>query len=352
MRKYFVYLLICLVAFGSCHRPSERKSPSTFKDEVRLKTTPVQDQGKSSLCWVYAMLATIESDRLMLGDSLIMSADYMACMLLTEQVRQRYFSRGRTSISLRGTMPMTLHLMERHGAELFASYHARHDVNYGVLCRKVEKLVEVAVARRLELKHLDGEVSDLLDTSIDFMPKFVFMSGAEYTPMEFAHSVYQIGDYQAFTSFKHHPFGESFVLEVADNQMADVFYNVPIDMLMQRIENSIRAGHPVCWEGDVSEPGFSFRRGVARLDSSQSVALLKMSPAEVQQLRQQQFERFQTTDDHCMALVGIARDTEGRKYFLAKNSWGKKNLYGGFMYLAEDYLKLKTIAVMLRNDEK
>ena len=30
-----------------------------------------------------------------------------------------------------------------------------------------------------------------------------------------------------------------------------------------------------------------------------------------------------------------------------KNSWGKKNPYGGLMYVSEDYVRLKTIAVVL-----
>jgi len=181
-------------------------------------------------------------------------------------------------------------------------------------------------------------VNDLLDSTIDFMPKFVFMLGAEYTPLEFAHSVCQKDEYQAFTSFTHHPFHEPFVLELADNQMNDAFMNVPIDTLMNRIDSSLRAGHPVCWEGDVSEPGFSFKKGIATIDVS----------SDVQSLRQEQFEQFKTTDDHCLVLVGIARDEKNEKYYLAKNSWGTHNVYGGFMYLSENYVKLKTIAVMIR----
>jgi bleomycin hydrolase len=170
------------------------------------------------------------------------------------------------------------------------------------------------------------------------MPKYVFMLGAEYTPLEFAHSVCQKDEYQAFTSFTHHPFHEPFVLELADNQMNDAFMNVPIDTLMNRIDSSLRAGHPVCWEGDVSEPGFSFKKGIATIDVS----------SDVQSLRQEQFEQFKTTDDHCLVLVGIARDEKNEKYYLAKNSWGNHNVYGGFMYLSENYVKLKTIAVMIR----
>ena len=41
---------------------------------------------------------------------------------------------------------------------------------------------------------------------------------------------------------------------------------------MQRIYRSIRAGHPVCWEGDISDSGFSFSRGTATLHSEKPCA--------------------------------------------------------------------------------
>ena len=45
----------------SCGRPQSRKPVrSEFCNDVVIKTTPVLDQGRSPLCWAYAMLATIE----------------------------------------------------------------------------------------------------------------------------------------------------------------------------------------------------------------------------------------------------------------------------------------------------
>ena len=340
MKKFFLFVIFGFLV--SCQKKTETAADAlqkkVFKDEVRLKTTPVQSQGHSTLCWIYAMLGTIETEHLMQGDSVVLSSDYLARMLLTEQVRERYLTKGRKPISMRGMMPMAIHLLEQYGVEPLASYHAKSKINYHVVGRKLEQITDVALARRQGLEHLEERVNDLLDSTIDFMPKFVFMLGAEYTPLEFAHSVCQKDEYQAFTSFTHHPFNEPFVLELADNQMNDAFMNVPIDTLMNRIDSSLRAGHPVCWEGDVSEPGFSFKKGIATIAVS----------SDVQSLRQEQFEQFKTTDDHCLVLVGIARDEKNEKYYLAKNSWGTHNVYGGFMYLSENYVKLKTIAVMIR----
>lgn len=33
-----------------------------------------------------------------------------------------------------------------------------------------------------------------------------------------------------------------------------------------------------------------------------------------------------------------------------KNSWGTDNAYRGFMLVSEDYVRMKTIAVVMRNE--
>ena len=195
-------------------------------------------------------------------------------------------------------------------------------------------------AASTDMSQLARRAESLFDERIGALPLKVYMLGAEYTPEEFAHSVCMRGEYMAMTSFTHHPFGEMFVLEVPDNYSDELFYNVPVDVMMRRIETSLRNGHPVCWEGDTSEKGFSFARGVAELADDRPCT---------QRQRQKAFETRRTTDDHCMELVGIAHDEKGLRYFIAKNSWGTGNPYGGLMYLSENYVRLKTIAVVVKN---
>ena len=48
-----------------------------------------------------------------------------------------------------------------------------------------------------------------------------------------------------------------------------------------------------------------------------------------------------------MAIVGLACNASGKTYYIMKNSWGTDNPYGGLMYMSEDYLKMKTMAVFL-----
>ncbi len=339
MNRIISFLLSALL-LASCSMPwgkqqEEKRKPHKFTTEVMLRYTPVKDQGRSPLCWAYSMLATIETEHIMMGDSVNLSVDYVTRNLLAEQARCHFLSRGYDRITLRGTMPLLLRLLNEYGAMPYDSYNTP-SLNYNSIAKRVALLSNTST----DMSQLAERAERLFDERIGALPKKVYMLGAEYTPEEFAHSVCMQGEYMAMTSFTHHPFGESFVLEVPDNYSDEFFYNVPIDVMMKRMEQSIRRGHPVCWEGDVSEKGFSFAHGIAELANERPCT---------QQERQKAFETRRTTDDHCMALIGIAHDQNGRRYYIAKNSWGTKNPYGGLMYVSENYIRLKTIAIVVKS---
>ena len=332
MKKSIFIFLTCFVLISCGQQRSRVDIPKEkFTVDLRLPTTPVKDQGSSSLCWVYGMLATLETEHIMRGDSINLSPDYVARMYLSEQANRRRLLPNKTvqkeaDITTRGMCTMALDLIQTYGLQHYDAYRHKPDMDYNVLCRKLDK---------------GNDAEKLLDKYIGPLPNQVFMLGALYTPLEFAHSVCTDDEYIALTSFTHHPYGQRFPLEVPDNYFHDTFLNVPLDTMMNRIVQSLRAGHPVCWEGDTSEPGFLFGEGYAVLKNEK-----KKVTAE---RRQASFEAHRTTDDHVMEIVGLAHDQYGRRFFLCKNSWGTANRYHGFMFLSENYVRMKTIAVVLRN---
>lgn len=332
MKKGIFIFLTCFVLISCGQQRSNISFPEEkFTVDLRLPTTPVKDQGSSSLCWVYTMLATLETEHIMRGDSVNLSPDYVARMYLSEQANRRRLLPNKVvqkeaGITTRGMCTMALDLIQTYGLQHYDAYRHKPDMDYNVLCRKLDK---------------GNDAEKLLDKYIGPLPNQVFMLGALYTPLEFAHSVCTDDEYIALTSFTHHPYGQRFPLEVPDNYFHNTFLNVPLDTMMNRIVQSLRAGHPVCWEGDTSEPGFLFGEGYAVLKNEK-----KKVTAE---RRQASFEARRTTDDHVMEIVGLAHDQHGRRFFLCKNSWGTANRYHGFMFLSENYVRMKTIAVVLRN---
>lgn len=337
MYRRFLYIPIAVVVvLMSCSRtPTDTYRP-TFTNDVVLKTTPVKTAADSCLSWMYAMLATIETDRLMTGDSVHLSAAYPIRRWLDDAATGIFLRRDDGLPPLDGTAFRAIRLLERYGAAPYDACPDRSDTDAGALLRGIREIAAYAPS----IAAVRQRTADFLDRRMGALPYAVYMYGARYTFHEFARSVC-FGCYRAVTSFAHHPFGERFVLEVPANRCGDAFLNVPVDSMVSLVEQAIRHGRAVCWEGDASEPGFSFARGVAVLPSGFPVG---------QQARQREFERRRTTDDHCLSLMGMARDRRGRRYFIAKDSQGTGNPYGGFMYVSYDYIRMKTIAVYLYDE--
>lgn len=145
-------------------------------------------------------------------------------------------------------------------------------------------------------------------------------------------------------------------------------YNVKMDELTQIIDYSIENGYTVGWGADVSEKGFSWKNGLAVIPSEDIADLDGLEKAKwedlssrektnvfydfskvrkektiTQEMRQDAFDRKTTTDDHGMHIIGIAKDQNGTKYYIVKNSWNVDgNSYQGYLYASEAFVKFKT----------
>lgn len=331
--------LITLLTATACNDGSpHEQQPERFRNVVMNKMTPVKDQGSNNCCWAYAMLSTIETEHLMRGDSIHLSVNYAVRAMLEEQLVRKYLCREQTVVRERGMGSTLTNVIGRNGIVPYDAYHRQNALPFRAAGKKMNLVIETSINTHIGLDRFLTRMKTVFDDTYGPQPRQVYMYGAEYTPQEFARSVCYPGEYEALTSFTHHPFGERFVLEVPDNWERNEFLNIPIDSLTETVKQAVREGHGVCWEGDISEPGFSFRQGTAEWNGPTPTS---------QTERQKAFEQFQTTDDHCMAIVGLARNSEGKLHFVMKNSWGDKNPYQGLMYMSEDYFRMKTIAVFV-----
>jgi bleomycin hydrolase len=268
-----VFLSFFILLFVSCTHQTE-----PFTMQVLNSYTPVKDQGKGNSCWIYAMLAAIETEHIMRGDSVHLSTAYVEHFLRQDSLAPR---------SGRGMAITLIRMIERYG---LVPYQAMQDSGVPA-------------------------------------PRWAFMLGAEYTPLEFAHSVCAPGEYIALTTTASQPYYTSFILKEPDNWLGDAFLNLPPDSLLAVTRRSVAARHGVCWEGDTHRSGFDWEQGVARttlLDDNRPPA-----------------------DAHCMAIVGLATDAGGHPFFVMKNSWGTGNDRDGLLFMSEDYFLHNTVAIVL-----
>ena len=131
-------LCICSCQYKSSHTSCNTPQGSVVQETKLISTTPVKNQGKSPLCWAYAMLATMESEHIMKGDSVNLSVAYIARMMLQEKAVEYYFSKGTKPISMRGMAPMLIHYINKYGIVPYDSYEDKKDIDMRVLRRKVE----------------------------------------------------------------------------------------------------------------------------------------------------------------------------------------------------------------------
>jgi len=226
--------LCCAVVAGAVlwNFPAKRKplpTPRVFYRDVMLPTTPMKNQGSSSLCWAYAMLATIETEHLVQGDSVNLSVDYVARAYLREQAENRFMKgfpfNGDSDdhLSTRGMAPMLIDLIQTYGLAHYDAYHRGDQADMGVITRKLQKCVDGTMT----LPDLRQGVDQILDDGLGPMPQSIFMFGTRYTPLEFAHSVCKEKEWVAMTSFTHHPFYQRFALEVPTTATIAPFSTCP-----------------------------------------------------------------------------------------------------------------------------
>ena len=216
----------------------------------------------------------------------------------------------------------------------------------------------------------------ILDAYLGEVPEKFDVNGKQMTPKEFADDLgLNMDDYINMTSYTHHPFYEQFSLEIPDNWQWAKSYNLPIDELMEVLDNAIMNGYSVAWGADVSEKGFSWTNGVAivpetekpNLDGLEQAKWEEMSSREkakllysfdqivpekaiTQEMRQEAFDNYQTTDDHGMLLTGKAKDQEGNTYYKVKNSWDTNNIYDGYFFASNAFVKYKTMNIVVHKD--
>ncbi len=362
-RGMIVLLIISLLL------PSAAAAQDGFRFEVvtGVRTTPVKDQARTGTCWSFASSSFMETELLRMGKEPVdLSEMFFVRMTYPQKVRNYVRLHGNTALgegslggdvfrAVReyGAVPESVYPGRRYGAD-------RHD--HGELIVLVRAAADALVERRELSPVWPDAIDGILDAYLGEMPTEFVYDGKTYTPRSFADELgLRVDDYVELTSFSHHPYYDWFAVEVPDNWARNESYNVPLDELMGVIDHALERGYSVDWDGDVSERSFCHGKGVAVLplepwsarDEKKRERVCAVPEAEVQvtqEVRQQGFDDYTSTDDHLMHLVGIARDREGTKYYLTKNSWGVTGAEDGFLYMSEAYVRAKTITIVVHRE--
>ena len=308
--------------------------------------TPVKNQSRSGTCWDYAGLAFFESEVLRTtGRTLDLCEMFVANKNYMDQAVHYVRMHGDCRFSEGGSVDDVLAVLQQHGicpepampapGSLTGDSLANFTEFFNVLTPYVQAVVRGDKHKELSDRWIQG-CQSILDAYLGPCPQHFRYEGRDYTPQSFAESLQlDFSDYVSLTSYSHHPFHRPFVIEAPYKWRPLPSYNVPLDELMAILDRALDLGYTVCWGGDVSGNGFS-RQGIADEDAEPT-----------QQLRQQRFNRWQSTYDHVMLIYGRARDQQGRIYYMVKNSWGEHGDYRGIWYMRRNYIALNTVYLFL-----
>ena len=376
-----------MVAFGlsaqADNKTEEVKTPYQFTAVNDLSATSVKDQYSSGTCWSFAGIGFLESELLRMG-----KGEYDLSEMWI--ARHAYHDKADKYVRL-------------HGKGNFSQGGATHDVfnavrEYGIVPEEVYSGLQYGTAKhehseveavlkgymdavvtnpngRLSTAWLDG-VDGILDAYLGEVPETFIYNGKEYTPQSFAEELgLNMDDYVSITSFTHHPFYTQFAVEVPDNWAWGLSYNVPLEEMMEIIDNALLNGYSVEWAADVSEPGFQYSKGFAVIpagtsseasdlewakwetmssNSRRAMIAKATEPIEemeiTQELRQEGYDNYETTDDHGMLITGIFTDQNGNTFYKVKNSWDVSNIYDGYFFASAPFVAYKTMNIVVHKN--
>ena len=387
MKKVLSLALISLMAVGAQAKEAEKTASNkpVFTTIKENPITSIKDQNRSGTCWDYSTISFFEAEILKAtGKTYDLCESFVANKTYMERATQVVRFHGDCQFSQGGSAEDVLATMKKYGIvpegtmPFPGSLYGDSLNNFNEFFSLMEPYV--AAIAKSSAKKISGQwkvgLQGILDAYLGKCPEEFTYEGKKYTPQTFVKSLgINLDDYVSITSYTHHPFYSAFAVEVQDNWRFPLSYNLPMDEMMKVIDNAIEKGYTVAWGGDVSEDGFT-RQGLAyaidtkkteSLQGSDMAKWLKMTAAKkknlidslgcnvpeitpTQELRQQRFDNWELTDDHGMLIYGVAKDQNGKEYYMVKNSWGETGEYKGIWYMTKTFIAANTMDFLVNKN--
>ena len=381
MKRFLLCALAFCTTLGAAAQTADTKSEPEgyrFTDGKVLDITPVKNQNRSGTCWCYSTMSFLEAEILRAGGAPVhLSEMWIVRHTFMEKAEKYVRMHGEINFAEGGAAHDVTEGIAKYGIVPFEAYPG---FNYGTdkpdfseLTPVLKSFLDTVIKGRKLSTAWKRAFNALLDEYFGPMPETFVYEGKEYTPASFAASLpIRMDDYIDITSFTHHPFYTKFIIEIPDNWMWGEAYNLPLDEMMQVVDHALANGYPLAWGTDVSEKGFSRTKALgiipeADLDGmsgteaerwgklterEKEAALYKFDkPGKertiTQQMRQEAFDNYETTDDHGMVIVGTATDQIGNPYYKVLNSWDAMPPYGGYYYFSRPFVEYKTTDIMV-----
>lgn len=346
MMKCLLTVFLCIATTFSYSQPGSETQNVFIRLTDSAVCTEVKDQAHSSTCWVFGTNSLFESDLIKKHHTkLDLSEMFIARYAYIDKLKKWVETKGKTYYEGGGQFHDVIRVVNSYGMVPEQAYkglpnsrgshdHTKLDTAMQRLGRKFLK------AGKINLNSIDiKQANDTLDKYLGKLPETFTYQNVQYTPRSFADKLIHFeNDYVELMSFADLPLYKKCLLNDKFNWAGDSLYNIPLNDMQTLIDSALSNGWSVGWEGDVTEPGFSTFSGFAISDDSTK---------NYDKERLKNYKTEATERDHMLHLVGIGKDETGHKWYHLKNSWGTWANDHGYIFMSENYFKLKTVILMI-----
>lgn len=337
-----------------------------FKPIVDIEASAVKNQGNTGTCWSFATSSFFESEIYRnTGENIDISEMYTVRNTYPAKAWNYIMRQGSAQFGEGGLSHDMLNSIKLNGLVPESAYSGllndatNHD--HSKIVPEIQKVLDAYIKsdKKSTARSWKIATDSILDAKLGKTPENFLYNGVVYTPKSFLEMTkLNTSNYITLTSFLQQPFYTTFILNIPDNFANGTFYNIPLDELVNDVDEALEKGFTLALDCDVSEKTFSQKYGVAvvpkNIENNEKAMTYIVEEAIVSpEFRQMEFENYNTTDDHLMHIVGLVKDQNGTEYYKVKNSWGMKGERignGGYVYMSKAFFRLKTISVMVNKD--
>ena len=336
-----------------------------IKPIFALGVTDVKDQGHSGTCWSYTGASFLESEMMKKKKQPVdLSEIYTARKVYLEKAINYLRMHGALTWGDGGELHDIINIYRKYGAVPQSVYtgliNGATVNNFNEMQKDLEGYLKGIVESEKVPADWKQVFEQKMDTYLGAVPKTFLYNGKMYDPKSFAKEVVGLEDekYIEMLSVEHKPKYQNTLMAVPDNWSYDYAFNVSMEDIVRTIDYALSKGYTVAWAADVSEKYFSWKNGLALVPEKDYKDLTEAEQKDyfhvywnekeiTPALRQQGFDNYETTDDHAMHIVGLAKDQKGREYYIVKNSWGADNDNKGYLYVSKNYVRYKTMSILV-----
>ncbi len=337
-----------------------------FNTVYDIEASEVKSQGKTGTCWSFSTSSFLESEIYRLTKKDINISEMYSVRSTYPKKAWNYVMRqGKTQFSEGGLSHDIINALKTDGlvpeSAFTGLFGSQIEYDHHKIVPALKTILDAYIKNDVHSKFPNWKkaTDSVLDKEIGKKITSFTYKNKKYTPLSFLKMTkIDPDDYITLTTYTHQPYYGTFILNIPDNFSNGSFYNIPLDDFAYAIDLALKKGFTLALDIDVSEKSFSAKYGIAILPKKENdiqkgmteiIEEVEVTPT----VRQNEFENYNTTDDHLMHIVGLVKDQKNNLYYKVKNSWGNNSQRvgnNGFVYISKAYVKMKAISILVHKD--